>query len=269
MKPLMACLCGARRQARMNTYEVLAAKDRKERTTVTERIWSLASGPRSPFSVPRSLPSFLCLLVLSLCPFLPCSAATFTNNACVTAKDSGEDLIWSGTTRALTVSCWCRISIPSSTTISSDMTILVNRQDGDENSPFSYLLRFNASNGNVEFLTRGASDGFTSKRIERPYLERWYHLAVKRAGNTVAGFVDGREVFNEEVSAVGNSSTCSQGISIGGVQATQFLQRALSLSATSAWLNIYTAAPPTPVSGSYTDSLDTNAIQFYRVKAVR
>ena len=165
-------------------------------------------------------------------------AATFSGNAYVTASDPNGDLTWNTTTRALTISCWFRISVPSSTVISNDMTILVNRQDGDEDSPSAYLLRFNARNGNVEFLTRGSSDGFTGKLIERPYLERWYHVAVKRAGNTAVGFVDGREIFNEDVSAVGNGSASSQGISVGGwngakyfygdIQEVAIYQRALT-----------------------------------------
>lgn len=152
----------------------------------------------------------------------PLLAATFTNAACVTAPDPAGELTWSSTTRALTISCWIRISIPSSMPVTNDMTILANRQDGDENSPSAYLLRFNANNGNVEFLTRGTSDAFTGKLIERPYLERWYHLAVKRAGNTVIGFVDGREVFNQDVSAVGNSATSPQGLSVGGWAGAKF-----------------------------------------------
>jgi hypothetical protein len=55
----------------------------------------------------------------------------------------------------------------------------------------------------------------------------------------------------------------------GGVQATQFLQRTLSFGGTNVWFNIQTALPPTPVSGSYTDWLATNAMQFYRIRISR
>ena len=55
----------------------------------------------------------------------------------------------------------------------------------------------------------------------------------------------------------------------GGTNATQDLQRVLSLGGTEQWSNIFTALPPTPFSGSYTDSFGTNAPQFYRIKATR
>lgn len=55
----------------------------------------------------------------------------------------------------------------------------------------------------------------------------------------------------------------------GGVEATQVIQRNLSLDGSNLWLNIYTAVPPTAVSGSYTDLLSTNLLQFFRLKADR
>jgi hypothetical protein len=55
----------------------------------------------------------------------------------------------------------------------------------------------------------------------------------------------------------------------GGTNATQLLQSALSLTEIAAWFNMYTAAPPTPVSGSYTDLLGTSAMQFYRIRVER
>lgn len=55
----------------------------------------------------------------------------------------------------------------------------------------------------------------------------------------------------------------------GGVDATQYLQRNDFLGSTNQWLNIHTAAPPTPISGSYTDWVGTNSLQFYRMKADR
>ena len=56
---------------------------------------------------------------------------------------------------------------------------------------------------------------------------------------------------------------------LGGEQATQYMQRSFTLTATNQWLNIFTAAPPTPLSGSYTDLLGTNAMRFYRIEATR
>lgn len=141
------------------------------------------------------------------------AAATFNGNAHATANDPTNSLSWNAT--ALTVSCWFRISVPSGTNVENNMTLLVNRQNGDESSPYAYLIRFNVSNGNIEFATRGPSSGATFTLIQRPYLERWYHVAVKRAANTVIGYVDGRAVFTEDVSAVGDSAT-TEGISVGG-----------------------------------------------------
>ncbi len=64
----------------------------------------------------------------------------------------------------------------------------------------------------------------------------------------------------------------SQGIKIdwtGGIYATQYLQRNFSLVGTNPWLNIFTAPPPTTISGSYMDLFGTNALKFYRIKATR
>jgi hypothetical protein len=55
---------------------------------------------------------------------------------------------------------------------------------------------------------------------------------------------------------------------LGGIQATQFLQRSGNLSLTN-WQDILTNLPPTPVSGSYTDTIGSDAMRFYRMKAVR
>lgn len=56
----------------------------------------------------------------------------------------------------------------------------------------------------------------------------------------------------------------------GGNAATQYLQRNLIIGDTnSSWLNVWTSLPPTPISGSYTDSVGTNVMQFYRIEAAR
>lgn len=54
----------------------------------------------------------------------------------------------------------------------------------------------------------------------------------------------------------------------GGSNATQFVE-SLSNLTTNNWLTLSTNLPPTPISGSYTDSPGTNAAQFYRIKATR
>ncbi len=48
-----------------------------------------------------------------------------------------------------------------------------------------------------------------------------------------------------------------------------YLQRSPALAGTNAnWVNIWTSAPPTPISGSYTDFFGTNLMEFYRMKIV-
>jgi hypothetical protein len=55
----------------------------------------------------------------------------------------------------------------------------------------------------------------------------------------------------------------------GGSNAWLYLQRSPALAGTNVnWVNIWTGAPPTPISGSYTDSFGTNAMEFYRMKIV-
>lgn len=55
----------------------------------------------------------------------------------------------------------------------------------------------------------------------------------------------------------------------GGTNAWLYLQRSPTLAGTNAvWVNIWTGAPPTPISGSYTDFFGTNPMEFYRLKVV-
>lgn len=54
----------------------------------------------------------------------------------------------------------------------------------------------------------------------------------------------------------------------GGSSATQYLQRLSDLN-TNLWQRIVTNFPPTPVSGSYTDAIGTDAPRFYRIEAIR
>ena len=55
----------------------------------------------------------------------------------------------------------------------------------------------------------------------------------------------------------------------GGTWATQVLQRSTGLGGTNDWSNIFTALPPTSVSGSHTDAVSTNVMNFYRVQVSR
>ncbi len=156
----------------------------------------------------------LCLLVFYS------SAATFPGNADVYADD--PSVTWNPNTSALTVSCWFKLSVPSSVTLSDDMVILVNQHGYAPGNPFAYLLRLNISNGNIEFVTRGSSGlSFTNTLIERPYLERWYHVAVERSGGVFSFYVDGRQVPSSGSFDVGNSA--STGFTVGAWGSGRYL----------------------------------------------
>ena len=123
-------------------------------------------------------------------------AATFPGNADLTVPDPSGALSWNSGNAALTVQCWFKISIPSGTNLTQNMTILVNGSSGSE-SQYAYLVRFNISNGNVEFVSQGSSGSYTNTLIQLPYLERWYHVAiVGQQGANFTGYVDGRQVFS-------------------------------------------------------------------------
>jgi len=116
-------------------------------------------------------------------------ASTFTNNASIKADDSSNSLTATG--GVFSASCWFRISIPSSLTLTTNMVILMDRSDGNESAHFSYLLHYNIANGNVEFVTKGNLNTYTRPLIVQPHLERWYHVAVTRNGGVFNVFVDG------------------------------------------------------------------------------
>ena len=163
-----------------------------------------------------------CLTVLAGLPIrLP--AASFPGKARVEVQDPSGGLSWSNSISALTVECWFKISIPSGTSISDHMTILVNRRTGTENDPSAYWIRFNPWSGNVECVTRGSSIGYTNTLIQRPYLDRWYHVAVVRSADNFTGYADGRQAFSETISpGVGNSAN-TEGLSIGGWASGKYL----------------------------------------------
>lgn len=140
-------------------------------------------------------------------------AATFTNSASIQVNDpTGSLTFQSG---AFTVSCWFRISVPSSLTLADNMDILMDRTDGNESANFSYLLRYNYANNVVEFVTHGASGSYSKTLIPNPYLERWYHVAVARSGATFTCYVDGRPVLPSDSATLG--STVGSGVAIGGI----------------------------------------------------
>lgn len=54
-----------------------------------------------------------------------------------------------------------------------------------------------------------------------------------------------------------------------GSNALLYLQRSPALAGTYLnWVNIWTSTPPTPITGSYTDFIGTNLMEFYRMKIV-
>jgi RHS repeat-associated protein len=165
---------------------------------------------------------FFVLLWLSvLCFLTPATrAATFHGNADLTISDPTGALSWNSGNSALSVQCWFKISIPTGTNLTQNMVILVNGTSGSE-SQYAYLVRFNISNGNVEFLSQGSSGNYTNTLIQLPYLDRWYHLAIVGQQANFVGYVDGRQVFSGSGNA-GNSPNTS-GLSIGGWGNGQFL----------------------------------------------
>lgn len=146
---------------------------------------------------------------------LSAPAVIFPGNARLEVPDSSGGLSWNPSANALTIQCWFKISIPSGTNLTENMTILADRRTGTQANPHAYLIQYNLQTGNVEFSARG-SGAFTNALIARPYLDRWYHVAVVRQGENFTGYVDGREVFNvPSPQAVGNAAN-TDGISIGG-----------------------------------------------------
>jgi len=142
--------------------------------------------------------------------------ATFTNNASIQISDPTSSLTATGTT--FTVSCWFRISLPSGQTVSDNMDILMDRADGNESATYSYLIRYNFSNGSVEFVTRGASGAATPiSLIQNPFIERWYHVAIARSGASLYPYVDGYSVPVPSGWSPPLGSTAGNGVSIGGI----------------------------------------------------
>jgi len=142
------------------------------------------------------------------------SAATFTNNARIEIADPTGALSWNTANNALSVSCWFKLAIPTDAALTENMTVLVNRRGGAQSDTHGYLIQFNIFTGNMEFSARGSSGIYTNTLIERPYLDRWYHVAVVREGEVFTGFADGRQVFSSS-GTVGNAAI-SDGVSVAG-----------------------------------------------------
>lgn len=155
-----------------------------------------------------------CLLFFLRAPEL--LAVTFTNQCRIVVDDPSGALSLPAN-NVLTVSFWFKLSIPTGYELPGHMTLLMNRQDGNEGANYAYFFRFNRETANVEFLSRG--DGGRSYQrtlIERPYLDRWYHIAVSRHGPQFFAYVDGRPIVPAvESSDIGNVGP-TDGVSIGG-----------------------------------------------------
>ncbi|MBM3884138.1 MAG: hypothetical protein FJ387_31270, partial [Verrucomicrobia bacterium] len=129
-------------------------------------------------------------------------------------------LTWEPSANALTVSCWFKLSVPSGTTLSQNLTILTDRE-AHESAYFAYWIEFELGSGDVVFSTAGRSGTYRNTLIDRPYLDRWYHVAVVRSGETFRGYVDGREVF-ADYGNVGQSQSAGI-LSVGCWNNTQYL----------------------------------------------
>jgi RHS repeat-associated protein len=125
---------------------------------------------------------------------------------------------------ALTVMFWAKIVIPDVTNfqLTEDMTLVGNRRTGDWTQNHAYRFYFNANTGNLEFTAKGASGALPAvKLIERPYLDRWYHLAAVRSGSNWAFYVDGRAIAPPAgLPDIGSMNT-TDGVSIGGLLTNQ------------------------------------------------
>ena len=149
----------------------------------------------------------------------PLQAATFTNSASLKVDDTNNAL--TSTNGIFTVSCWFRLAIPSGETLADNMTIVMDRADGNTNANHSYLIRFNVTSGDIEFDTKGTTAQFTKVLIQRPYLERWYHVAVVRNNSSFTFYVDGRQIQNTPESGSRSvGTTTGSGLAVGGVGGT-------------------------------------------------
>lgn len=196
----------------------------------------------------------VCLSVLGL----PAFGAVFDGNSRVSVTDTTGGLSWNNNAgaKALTVSCWFKISLQNGG-LNQSMVILANTTTGDFsgaelNSTHAYALFLNHQTGNVDFSNKGPGGAFSKTLIERPYLERWYHVAVVMSNAIVTGYVDGRKSF-QDASIAGNTNATT-GLGIGGtsagfsfrgeIQEVQVFQSALSQSqiATNRFLDLNPAS---------------------------
>lgn len=142
-------------------------------------------------------------------------ASIFDGTGRVEVADPSGALSWNVTANSLTVSCWFKLSVPTGVTLTKNMVILANARSSGASGAFAYLIQFNRDNGNVEFTAGGANGPLAAQTlVERPYLDRWYHVAVSRSGGEFTGYLDGRRQFTASNNI--GSSTNTNGLFIGG-----------------------------------------------------
>lgn len=145
-------------------------------------------------------------------------AVGFSGNVRLEVADPTGALSWNPAANALTVQCWFKLSVPSGTNLTENLTILANRRGGSTNDAHAFLIEYDIYTGNVEFSSRGT--GFRRfPLVERPFLERWYHVAVVRQGEEFSAFLDGRSLSVPVGEAVGDART-TEGLAIGGWNAS-------------------------------------------------
>lgn len=154
-------------------------------------------------------------------------AASFDGAARLSIADTAQSLTWLNTTPALAVTCWVKFSVPTGVAITENMMILADRNTGtwtnnQLNETHSYAIYLSATTGNIEFSSRGPGGYFTKTLVGKPFLERWYHLAVVRSGSSIVGYVDARKMFSDGISVGDSRST--DGVSIGGIGSGMFLR---------------------------------------------
>lgn len=145
-------------------------------------------------------------------------AASFPSNAYVRVLDPTGGLSITNNNQ-FTVACWFKLSVPSGVAVAQDMTILASGRASDR---YPFALRYNATNGRIEFVAKGATTTFTYPLLSNPYLERWYHVAVYRDNAEYRAFIDGYELQQQYPSDIGASSN-TNGWWIGGWENTKYL----------------------------------------------
>ncbi len=195
--------------------------------------------------------------------------------------------------------------IPSSATLGSNAVVTVRLWDneGNASTPFLQFQFFGSTNWQNSTLTTldGAAYNLATRVTALPtgnnHTLQWNALAdvganvvtniLLRASAQdfmLTGSWSGATPFllNTTVATVSNPTNpplnftgitpVQGGIQFnwqGGSNAWLYLQRSPSLAGTNAnWMNIWTSAPPTLTSGSYTDLFGTNPMEFYRFKIV-